>query len=76
MCARQGDLVMQTVEPPLEMKRCEKPMPWVFRYYLCRWHRAAYNRNRLRHCKKAEVVDYVPDEILLPNKLLNDIQSP
>lgn len=66
-CERDGDLVIQEVQPPLEMERGQPPRPWVFRFYLCRHHRAAWNRQRLPHCNKLEVIDYIPDSELLPN---------
>ena len=46
--------------------------PWVFRYYLCRWHRAAWNRTRLEGQKKMTVLEYRPDSELLPNDKLCD----
>ena len=42
------------------------PNPWVFRYWLCRWHRAAWNRNRLANRKRVAVIDFVPDDELIP----------
>jgi len=70
-CNREGQLVSQTVQPPLEMKRGEAPVPWVFRYYLCRWHRAGWNRTRMDGQRKLTVLDYVDDETLLANAELS-----
>jgi hypothetical protein len=66
-CSRPGDLVIQDVMEPLEFERGKPARPWVFRHYLCQHHRGAWNRTRLDHCKKLTVVEYVDDEILLPN---------
>ncbi len=38
---------------------------WVFRYYLCPWHRAANNRYRDAWQQKTVVLEYVDDETLL-----------
>ena len=69
-CNRDGDLVCQTVHPP---PRNSDPSrypgdltgPWVFRYYLCRWHRAALNRTRMDRQSKTTVIEYVDDATLL-----------
>lgn len=66
-CSRPGELVIQDVMGPLEFERGKPARPWVFRWYLCPHHRGAWNRTRLDHCKKLTQVEYVDDEILLPN---------
>ncbi|NCC62989.1 MAG: hypothetical protein EOM12_19225 [Verrucomicrobiae bacterium] len=68
-CNREGQLVCQSVQPPLEMKRGEAPVPWVFRYYLCRWHRAAENRSRTNGQRKMNVLEYIDDATLLANAI-------
>lgn len=58
MCNRPGQLVCQSVHPGADG-------PWVFRYYLCRWHRAGWNRTRLENQRKIVVREYVDDATLL-----------
>ena len=58
LCGKPGQLVFQSVEDSGPMR------PWVWRYYLCRWHRAAYTTldgSRVRR----PVISYVPDSELL-----------
>jgi hypothetical protein len=58
LCGKPGQLVFQSVE------NSGPHRPWVFRYYLCRWHRAAYTTldgSRVRR----PVITYVPDSELL-----------
>lgn len=62
-CNRPGDIVTQVVCGP--NKHCGIDEPFVFRYRLCRWHRAGWNRTLLPGQKKMVVVDYVPDRELL-----------
>ncbi len=72
LCPREGQLVCQTVEPPPANSDPARfpgdpTGPWVFRYYLCRWHRGARNRTRLDRQRKAAVVEYVDDATLIAN---------
>lgn len=60
-CSRDGQLVVQDV---LRLA-ATGPNPWVFRYWLCRWHRASWNRRRMAEQKKLSIVEFVPDEELL-----------
>ena len=71
-CRRPGQLVYQSVQP--EPRNCDPEKyandrrgPWVFRYYLCRWCRGAWNRHRLPTERKMTVVEYRPDEEVLAN---------
>ncbi len=61
LCYRPGQLVTQAVQPPNALGIG----PWVFRYYLCPWHRGAENRRRCEGQKKTVVIEYVDDETLL-----------
>jgi hypothetical protein len=73
ICKREGQLVCQSVEP---MPRDSDPSrypgdatgPWVFRGYLCRWHRGAWNRTRMDCQHKMTVIEYVDDATLLANQ--------
>jgi|GEM_PF-3491937 len=70
LCNRAGQLVCQTVEPkPANSKLDKYPQdprgPWVFRYWLCRWHRAAWNRTRMDSQRKMTVLEYVDDATML-----------
>ncbi|MCP0917807.1 hypothetical protein MUB04_14825 [Acinetobacter indicus] len=59
-CARNGQLVTQSVmqaQPHLEIER-----PWVFRVYMCRWHRSVESRKLAKHLV---VVPFVEDSTLL-----------
>jgi hypothetical protein len=76
-CNREGQLVDQAAQPgskhgPPSMHYA----PWVFRYYLCRWDRAAWNRTRLDGQKKMTVLEYRPDSELLPNVAVSDKAAP
>ncbi len=62
-CNREGQLVAQEAQPG-SMGRAIGG--WVFRYYLCRWHRAAWNRTRFEWQVRMIVLDYRPDSELLP----------
>ena len=57
-CERPGQLVCQAVE------NSGPHRPWVFRYYLCRWHRAA-SRDLDGKRPGSPVIPYVPDSELL-----------
>jgi ribosomal protein S14 len=58
LCGRPGQLVCQTVENSGPRR------PWVWRYYLCRWHRAAYRDLDGKRVGRP-VIPYVPDSELL-----------
>jgi hypothetical protein len=58
LCGKPGQLVCQTVEDIGPMR------PWVFRHYLCRWHRAAYRDLDGKRVGR-KVIPYVPDSELL-----------
>jgi len=58
LCTKPGQLVFQAVE------NSGPPRPWVFRYHLCRWHRAA-SRNLDGKRVGRPVISYVPDSELL-----------
>jgi len=62
---REGDLVRQVVMPSFKPHISE---PWVFRYYLCRWCRGAWNRYRLPTQQKITVLKYRPDAELVSTK--------
>jgi hypothetical protein len=66
-CHREGDLVCQTVRPKPQNSRfpSDPKGPWVFRYYLCRWHRAAGNRTRMAGLRRIKIINYIDDAILL-----------
>jgi hypothetical protein len=71
-CDRDGQLVCQSVQPkPAYSNPAKYPFdpagPWVFRMYLCRWHRAAWNRNRMDCQRKMTVLEYADDATLLAN---------
>lgn len=75
LCARDGELVCQAVETkPVNSNpakyHSDPAGPWVFRYYLCRWHRAAWNRTRMDCQRKVTVLEYVDDATLLANAAL------
>ena len=61
-CSREGDLVMQDAMPPNPREGIEHY--WVFRFYLCRYHRAAENRRR-RPGTKVHVLEYYDDDAVL-----------
>lgn len=60
---RKGELVCQYVEPPNKLAGIAEP--WVFRHYMCRWCRGAYNRKRFKGQRKMVVLKYRSDEELL-----------
>jgi hypothetical protein len=61
-CNRRGDLVSQFVCPANGIIT----EAFVFRYYLCRYHRATENRKVKKYgWKRFIVIDFVPDEELL-----------
>lgn len=60
MCTREGQLVQQFVTGPHKLAGINEH--WVFRYYLCRWHRSSENRGRKN---KLRPIDYIEDSILL-----------
>lgn len=68
-CSRPGDLVCQFAQPATPHSGINAP--WVFRYYLCRWHRAAWNRTRLPNQKKMTVQQLQPDAAVLANTELS-----
>ena len=57
-CTKPGQLVYQTVEDSGPHR------PWVFRYYMCRWHRAAYRDLDGKRVGR-KVISHVPDSELL-----------
>lgn len=61
-CSREGDLVMQDAMPPQPREGIESP--WVFRVWLCRYHRAAENRRRPKGTKLC-VLEYYDDGAVL-----------
>jgi hypothetical protein len=65
-CDRPGTLVCQSVQPA----PANDPTlgPWVFRYYMCRWHTGAWNRKRLDCQRRMVPLEFVPDAVLLPAK--------
>lgn len=68
-CSRSGQLVCQSAEPGSKQGHPSMHYgPWVFRHYLCRWHRAAWNRRRFHGQKRMDVVEYIPDATLLANE--------
>ena len=66
LCSRDGQLVCQSVKH----NPTNPASPWVFRYYLCRWHRAAWNRQRIDCQRKMTVLEYVDDKTLLANSAM------
>ena len=56
---RPGQLVCQDAIPGQKQAYC---VPWVFRHYLCRWCRAAWNRT---HRRRLTVLDHRPDAEVL-----------
>lgn len=67
-CSRPGKLVSQHVIP----RKCTGwnqyvDEPWVFRYWMCQWHLAAWNRKRMTGQKKMLVLQWKPDEEVLAN---------
>lgn len=71
-CDRPGQLVQQFGNPAHPSMGI--PAPWVFRYYLCRHHRAAENRKIKGHKKRygyrkkrTVVIKYLPDSEVLAN---------
>lgn len=59
-CARTGQLVAQQVmqaQPHLDVEKA-----WVFRVYMCRWHRSVQSRNS---AKTVVETPFVEDSILL-----------
>lgn len=72
-CNRKGDLICQTVQPPARNVFGEiEEGKWIFRYYLCRWHRAARNRF-LPFDKRKKVIKHIEDSILLKQDKTNQI---
>jgi hypothetical protein len=57
-CSREGKLVQQFVNNFDGVR-------YVFRHYLCRYHKAPWNRNKLSRQRKLEYIDFIPDEQLL-----------
>jgi hypothetical protein len=55
---------MQVVNPGIDMQT-GKLKKWVFRFWLCPWHRGAWNRNCLPGQKKLKVLKFIPDKELL-----------
>ena len=74
-CWRPGLLVSQHVTPRQYDERTKTYVdkPWVFRFYLCRWHIAAENRRKRKYPHlykghpKTKSQHYVPDDVLLAN---------
>lgn len=65
-CNREGQLVMQEAMPPGPHAGINRP--WVFRYYLCQWHRSSEYRANKRanpNAKKLRVIEWRPDEEVL-----------
>ena len=67
-CDRPGQLVCQDAMPA----RRDGPESlhfnaWVFRYYLCRWHRSAWNRSRMPSQGRMVVLQHKPDSEVLAN---------
>lgn len=59
-CSRTGQLVDQFVAQAQPTLNIEKA--WVFRVYMCQWHRSAHNRNSTKPFK---VTPFVDDSTLL-----------
>jgi len=70
-CPRNGRLISQFVYPALP--RSGILQPWVFRYHLCRWHLAAWNRTRPQNQKKIEPIEWRSDNELLAGRCLTHI---
>lgn len=65
-CNRSGDIVAQFVIGP--NKHIGIDEEFVFRYRLCRWHRAGWNRRaKLLGQQKMVALDYIEDSQLLNN---------
>ena len=60
-CGREGKLTHQFV---MESKKFGIT-PFVMRYYLCQWHRAAHARASWMRGKKLAILTYISDEELL-----------
>jgi hypothetical protein len=60
-CNKDGELVAQFRCGA--NKRVGIMEPWVFRYYLCRWHRAGENRKNKE--KVLVPIEFIPDEKIL-----------
>ena len=59
-CYRAGKLVSQFGNPA--NSRAGMGSPWVFRFYLCQWHLAAWNRNAAATgSKPLSVLQFKPD---------------
>ena len=59
-CDRTGQLVTQSVIQAQPILKIEKA--WVFRVYMCRWHRSLQSRQLAR---LYTVIPFVDDSILL-----------
>ena len=69
-CDRPGKLICQTPMPAQPLHGI--PNPWVFRYYLCRWHLAADNRWRKQHQQlKTSVLRKLEDHEVLHELNIN-----
>ena len=72
-CSRPGDLVCQDAMPARKYGPPGMQYDaWVFRYYLCRWHRAAWNKKKMPTQKKMTVLAHKPDAEVLANVRLTD----
>jgi hypothetical protein len=65
---RIGDLVCQAAMPAQRTLKPPIPEPWVFRHYLCRWCRGAWNRHRMPTQRPMTVLEYKPDADVLANR--------
>lgn len=59
-CARTGQLVTQSVMQAQPHLKIEKA--WVFRVYMCRWHRSVQSR---KWAKLYAVIPFVDDSTLI-----------
>ncbi|OIH08632.1 hypothetical protein A7M79_07400 [Acinetobacter baumannii] len=57
ICGRDGKLVRQELVPYNPILKIE---PWVFRCYMCQWHRAAKTKDGF----DVTPIEFIPDEEL------------
>ncbi|HFG6845815.1 hypothetical protein U2E19_18780 [Acinetobacter baumannii] len=58
ICGRDGKLVRQELVPYKPILEIE---PWVFRYYMCQWHRAVETKRG----HSFEPMEFISDELIL-----------
>ncbi|OIF35683.1 hypothetical protein A7N09_18485 [Acinetobacter baumannii] len=58
ICGRDGKLVRQELVPYNPILEIE---PWVFRYYMCQWHRAV----ETKYGRSFKPMEFISDEVIL-----------